>query len=66
MSFIVMTVRETGTITYHCATPSYALQKVQEFRQAEYQCISVMNSENLTFSESALKHLVESDGSLIH
>ena len=65
MSFIVTTVRETGTITYHCATPSYALEKIEEFRRAEYRCISVRTSENLIFSETALRSLADGDGARI-
>lgn len=60
VSFIVRTVRETGSITYHCATPLYALRKAQEFKQADYCDIDITDSDNTAFTEQTLAILVES------
>lgn len=54
MRFTVSTVRDTGTITYHCATPRFALEKIQDFRRAQYRDITVCNADAMIVSESAL------------
>lgn len=54
MSFTVSTVRETGTITYHCASPRFALEKLMDFRRAEYRDIVVCNADAVIVPESAL------------
>ena len=61
MSFTVKSVRETGTVTYHCATPSYALEKLKDFQQAEYRDIMVFDADDLKIPESKLHSLVGDD-----
>ena len=41
MSFVVRSVRETGTITYHCASTRLALETLAAFKRAEYTDITV-------------------------
>lgn len=57
MSFIISSVRETGTITYHCSTPESALDKVQDFQRADYSDIEIVDDEAVIL-ESRLITLV--------
>ena len=63
MSFIVNTARETGTISYHCATPHVALEKVFDFRRADYKDITIRTCDDVVVSESLLVQLAGRNGS---
>lgn len=41
MPYTIKGERETGTITYHCSTMESALDKVRDFRHAEYSGITI-------------------------
>ena len=42
MPYTIKGERETGTITYHCSTTESALDKVRDFRHAEYSGIMIL------------------------
>ena len=41
MRYVVTSVRESGTITYHCPTKESAVEKARDFQHAEYREIKV-------------------------
>ena len=57
MTFIISSVRATGTITYHCSTPATALAKVEDFRRSDYRDISIAVTDANTISERELASL---------
>lgn len=57
MCYIVRSVRETGTITYHCASTHTALETVNAFKQAEYRDITVTTADDRSISEGQLASL---------
>lgn len=58
MSYVVRSVRETGTITYHCASTSSALEKLHDFQRAEYRDITVTAADEHLLSEGQLVSLL--------
>lgn len=56
MSYVVRSIRDTGTITYHCASTSLALETLAAFKQAEYNDITVTAGDR-TISECQLESL---------
>ena len=48
MTYTIKGIRETGTITYHCATTRSALDKVQDFHHAEYSDITISAHDERT------------------
>lgn len=54
MTYVIKSVRDTGTITYHCGSPRSALEKVNDFRQAEYWDITIMSDDKRGLSEDEL------------
>lgn len=61
MSYVVRCVRETGTITYHCLSASSALEKVKDFRQAEYRDITITGTNDLRVSGCTLVALLSGE-----
>ncbi|XYD12689.1 hypothetical protein R1A27_34695 (plasmid) [Methylobacterium sp. NMS12] len=66
MSYIVTSVRETGTITYHCRSTRCALEKMQEFRRADYSDITVTADDEQAISERQLISLIALEMMLAH
>ena len=54
MSYVVRSVRKSGTITYHCASTRIALGKLHDFRRAEYANITITTSDERAISEEQL------------
>jgi hypothetical protein len=61
MGFVVSSTRETGTIRYFCATTGSALDKVHDFRRAEYRDITIATIEDLSLSEEELTFLARGE-----
>ncbi len=59
MGFVLKGDRETGTITYHCSTTKRAVDKLQDFRRAEYRNIIIVTEDKDCISESKLFHLAK-------
>ena len=57
MGFVVSSTRETGTIRYFCATTGSALDKVHDFRRADYRDITIATAGDRTLSEEELTFL---------
>ena len=57
MSFIVRSVRKSGTVTYHCASTRVALAKLQDFQRSEYRDITITTSDERVISEDRLRAL---------
>lgn len=57
MSYTVSSVRETGTIRYHCPTTSSALEKVHDFQRADYREITIATADEQIISENQLASL---------
>ena len=58
MSYVVRSVRETGTITYHCGSTGYALEKLHDFQRAEYTDITITSADDHAISEGQLVALL--------
>ena len=54
MSYVVRSVRASGTITYHCGSTHSALEKFQDFQRAEYADITITTSDEREISERQL------------
>lgn len=54
MSYTITSVRETGTITYHCCSTQRALDKLHDFQRADYREISIVGSDEHRVSEGQL------------
>ena len=54
MSYVVRSVRSSGTITYHCASTHSALEKLQDFQRAEYRDITIRTSDEQAISVDQL------------
>ena len=58
MSYVVRSVRETGTITYHCGSTGSALEKLHDFQRAEYTDITITSADDHVVSEGQLVSLL--------
>lgn len=58
MGYVIRSVRETGTVTWHCASTHSALAKVEDFRRAEYREITVSTADDRLLSEACLAGMV--------
>ena len=61
MRYVVRSVRASGTITYHCASTHSALEKLRDFRRAQYADITITTSDEHEISEGQLVALVASE-----
>lgn len=61
VSYVIRSIRETGTITYHCATTQNALEKVQDFRRAAYRDIVILNGDEHCLTEGNLLSLARAE-----
>ena len=61
MSYVVRSVRASGTITYHCASTHSAFEKLQDFLRAEYTDITIRTSDEREISEGQLVALMASE-----
>ena len=58
MGYVVRSVRETGTITYHCCSTGSALEKLHDFRRAEYSDITISSADEDQVTECQLVALI--------
>ena len=65
MSYVVRSVRETGTITYHCASTHAALETLNAFKQADYRNITVTTNDDRLISEGQLVSLANRETAAI-
>ena len=61
MSYVLRSVRASGTITYHCASTHSALEKLHDFQRAEYANITITTSDEREISERQLIALMASE-----
>ena len=58
MSYVVRSVRETGTIAYYCGSTGSALEKLHDFQRAEYTDITITSADDHVVSEGQLISLL--------
>ena len=60
--YVVRGVAPKGTVTYNCPTAAWALRKLQDFKAAERQDITITDPDGASLTEAELVGIVEGSG----